>query len=118
MLTIRKEQMLALSASMVRSFEERMVAHLAANFPQQFEQLKEAGVQKLVRMGIDKGALYGVNSVRDVTTLVELMIEFGADFELQPGRTPVKGILQHPSRSAQARMELVYLRLKGSKRNS
>src|SRR5687767_4394443 len=70
MLTIRKEQMLALSASMVRSFEEQMVVHLAASFPQQFEQLKEAGVQKLVRMGIDKGALYGVNSVRDVTTLV------------------------------------------------
>lgn len=113
MLTIRKQQMDALAAYMARRFEDRMVAHLAAEFPAPAKERGEPALRALVQAGVRKGADHGIETERDVARLIKLMFEFGVEFERSPARLGAEETLRHPTLSGQAKTELLFLRLKG-----
>lgn len=112
MLVIRKEQMEALSAHMRRSFEDRMVEHIAAEFPQRFEQLNETGTREFVRAGIARCAEYGIDTEAGIRFMVDLLLqhpEFDASGEIAWART----LLQDPELSGDAKVSLMEKRLQG-----
>jgi hypothetical protein len=113
MLTIRKEQMAAFSAYMLRGFIERAHEHIAKAFPKDYARLKEAGTRELIQKGIDKGTRHGIDAERPVSALIDLMVEFGADFEAQPDRPWAMKILNHPTLSGQSKMESLCRRMTG-----
>lgn len=103
---------------MASQFEDKMVKHLAEILPEKVEILEAEwdGVRSLVRNGIKKGSGYNIERERDVCVLIELMTEFGEDFELQPGNGWARRLLHDPGKSAQTKMQLLHLRLKGAPR--
>jgi hypothetical protein len=84
MLVIRKAQMDALNAYVVESFENEVAAQLAARFPERSAQMGEAGVRELIQAGIRKSLSYGVQAQDDVARVIELMVEFGEEFDKRP----------------------------------
>jgi len=108
--------MKVLSAYMLQSFVDRMVERIEAVFPKQYQALGEPETRKLIHDGIEKGTEHGIHSERDVATLIELMVEFGSDFEMQRQRHWARELLQHPDLSGQGKIEILYLRLTGQER--
>lgn len=93
MLKIRKEQKDALREREIRDFENRMWAHLRILFPAYCEPLGEVRVKRLVRLGIERAAKYGIISERGVCIYVDAMFAFGRDFDADPALGWAKDIL-------------------------
>ncbi len=114
MLTIRKEQMDALSAYMRRSFEDRMVKHIVADFPQQFERLKEEGTREFVRAGVERCAGHGIDTEGGIRVIVDLLLEH-ADFDASSDMAWARKILQDAELSGPAKVSLIEKRLEAAK---
>jgi hypothetical protein len=84
MLQIRPEQMQSLSTYTICKFEDRMVLHLNKYFPEQCKKLGEDGTRKAVRYGLQRAAGYEITSERDVCIYIDVMFEFGRNFDLDP----------------------------------
>jgi hypothetical protein len=113
MLTIRKEQMDVLNGYMLRGFIHRTLNQIAKKFPNDCARLKDSGVRELIQKGIEKGARHGIDTELTVAALIELMVEFGPDFEAQPNQSWAAKTLNHPTLSGRAKMESLCRRLKG-----
>ena len=118
MLTIRKEQYDILGAAMALRFEDQMVAHAAKKSPEKFKAMGEPAAREFLRAGIKKGMFHEIEAVCDLFTLVDLMWELGLNFELSPEHLRALEMLANKKRSAQARIDLIYLKLKGRKREA
>ena len=112
MLTIRSEQMDALSAYMIARFERDMVNHIAQAFPKQFAEAGDAGTRKLVHDGIAKAASYGVQSERNVALFIDLMVAIGPTFDHDDRFPWVRQVLQDPDRPEQTKLDMIYDRMR------
>ena len=81
MLTIRREQREAFRAYMRQAFEERLIRHVAAQFPARCRALGIKRVQERVHYGVDVALCYGLKSKRDVSRYINLMFTLGPDFD-------------------------------------
>ncbi len=81
MLTIRKEQMDVLSASMRPSLVDPLAAHLRRFFPGQCEILGDASLRKTVALGLENAAGYGLLSEREVFLYLSVMFMLGSFFD-------------------------------------
>jgi hypothetical protein len=114
MLQIRQEQMDGLSMYMAESFRERMVARLAARFPKQYAVMKQPGALSLIDQGTRKCAAHGISAERDVAAFVELMAEFGPEFEMHRDRVAwAPALLKNPKLSGPAKVDVLYVRVAG-----
>lgn len=86
MLTIRDEQLEALNAAKLQRFEERMAQYVAAEYPRRYASLMEEGTRRLIRNGIEFGTHHGIETEGALAVLIELMVEFGMQFERSPDR--------------------------------
>lgn len=84
MLTIRWEQMAVFSASAIKDFEDRVVAHFNRCFPKQCKALSEKELRETIQHGIKGAAKYGVIAERDVCKYIDFMVVFGRDFDRDP----------------------------------
>jgi hypothetical protein len=84
MLHVRPEQMKVLNEHMLRKFEDRMVAHLNQFFAEQCKKLGEDGTRKAIRDAMERAAGYEIVSERDVCIYIDIMFEFGRDFDKDP----------------------------------
>jgi hypothetical protein len=84
MLHIRPEQMKVLDDHMVRKFEDLMVTHLNKYFPEHCKNLGEDGTRKSVRQAIKHAGSYGIVSERDICVYIDVMFEFGRNFDKNP----------------------------------
>ena len=117
MLSIRREQMQALSEYMRQSIEDRMVRHLAISFPPQFKAMTSEGsgdqpVRALIRKGIERAARYQIVSRRDVGRFIEVMVAVDPMFDERKDLAWARQILQHPGFTSQGKMDLIYQRLR------
>lgn len=117
MLIIRREQMQALSDYMRRSFEDRMVRHIAQSFPAQFKKLApppagDAPVRALIQQGIERAANYEITIEREVGRFIEVMVELGAGFETRADAAWAQTILRDVTLSGRVRMELIHQQLR------
>jgi hypothetical protein len=83
-LIIRQGQMAAFSKATVRNFENRLRAHLQETYPEPSEALGEAGVREVIAHGMKRAEHYHLASEREICGYVELMFEFGRDFDRDP----------------------------------
>lgn len=90
MLTIRPQQMDALSKAQAKAFEDRMVAHIQEFFPDHYAAMKEAGTRELIRHGVQRAATYGIVAERDVCMYIDMMLAFGPDYD-KDGQVPWAG---------------------------
>lgn len=81
---LRKEQIKAFERYMREGFERRVVAHLHKHFPKDCAGLGQDGVRQTVRYGIERAASYGIEAEGDVSRYIDLMFEFGRDFDADP----------------------------------
>ena len=84
MLTIRKEQMEALSEYKTKMFEDRVVVRVNGLFPEECEALEEPEVREIVQYGIQQAEQYGIVSEGDVCLYIDLMFVFGRDMDKDP----------------------------------
>jgi len=97
MLTIRDAQLHTLAIASAESFRERMVRHISAEFPARYQEMGEAEARGFVEDGIRKGRAHQVLAQGAVAALIELMIDFGKDFERSPDRDWAQTMLNHPT---------------------
>jgi hypothetical protein len=81
MWTIRQDQTESLQRGCVRQYESEMVEHLKEFFPDQYSTMGEAKAREMIRYGIQRAAVYGIVGQRDVCLYIDMMAEFGRDFD-------------------------------------
>lgn len=84
MIVIRREQMDSFRAAARRTFEDRMVRHLAQFSPPLFKTIKEEQMLRVVRLGMEQAAGYGFDQRGPVRLYLELMLLFGSYFDSDP----------------------------------
>lgn len=97
LLTIRNEQMVTLRKDVACAFANRLTDQLLAHYPSSSAALGgRSGVFAFVERTIAKAHGFGIDSTGAVSTLAELTIQFGEDFERSPIREWTRNILAHP----------------------
>lgn len=84
MLVIRREQMEVFQAEARRTFEDAMVAHLAAFSPPLHRAVGDAALRSTVQLGMTRAAGYGFDQRGPVRLYLELMLLFGSRFDTDP----------------------------------
>lgn len=102
----------ALSAYMLRRFEDRMTRHIATAFPEKFQEFGEEGTRKLILEGIAKAEGYGIQAERNVALFIDLMVAIGPDFDLNREFSWMQPILCHPERHENIRLNMIYSQMK------
>lgn len=118
MLTIRREQMAALSACQRERYVTRMVRKLDQLFPRNSSADDDQTRRALVVDGIARAAKYEITSEREVALFVFLMKEYGPGFEQQKDKRWMESILADKILDEQEKMDLIYKRLELIQRNS
>lgn len=112
MLTIRTEQLATFAAAHRAEFVDRLLPHLAASFPPWFAQRQEQGAKALVERAIEIGEQSGIRGEWAVMTLVELIIEFGENFEMSPDHDWAVKLLAHRSLPDRLKVAMLSERLR------
>ena len=81
MLVIRKEQWEALAAASDQAFHRRAVNWLSVLYPHQFSQTDSHELDQIVIHGIENARGYGLESEEEILFFLELVAEYGSDFE-------------------------------------
>ena len=84
MITIRKEQMEAFRAEAMLRFEDKLVAHVAEHFPDQYQSLGDGGTRAMIRQGIKRAGSYGIVTEPGVAAYIKLMFLLGRNFDVDP----------------------------------
>lgn len=84
MLTLRREQVEALSESALKDFEKLMMPHLKKFYPEFVEMAGPAKVKEFIRLGVKRAASYYITAKKDVSRYIDLMASLGADFDKNP----------------------------------
>jgi hypothetical protein len=85
-----------LSKAALKSFEERMMAHLANFFSRQCAKIGEEKTREAIHQGIKKAKQYGIVSEHDVCIYIDVMFEYGSDFDVDAKLPWASQILTDP----------------------
>ena len=96
-----------LALPLLDKFKQRVAARLAVVYPEKAQQLGEAGVRDLVEHGIGWGAQYGIKTERDVSALIDFMLEYGRQLENHPGQPRLAALMSSTQLSGGAKMTFV-----------
>jgi hypothetical protein len=91
-LVLRSSQLLALRRDFARRVEDRLIRRIARLWPDVAAREGETGLRRLVRGGAARAQAYGIASVRDVATYLDVMLDFGPGFDTDP-RLPWAGAI-------------------------
>ena len=116
MLTIRKEQMDALSSVMRERYVAKTVLHLRKLFPEETKKMPDTELRPLIEEGLNRARGYQVTSGREVTLFIDLMVGIGKNFETQPANAWIKGFLEDPELDQSEKMNLICKRLQAMNR--
>ncbi|HEU5402694.1 MAG TPA: hypothetical protein VFU86_15135 [Terriglobales bacterium] len=97
MLTIRQEQLAILQNHAASEYLQRMVEHLLEEFPENCKALGgRAQVEAFAKRALAGAQRHGVTTKGPCLTFVELVLQYGDDFERSPIREWIHNILAHP----------------------
>jgi hypothetical protein len=111
MLTIGKDQMALLGASMREEYVASTLKDLAKLFPDEPAIKDEVATRALIEFGIERAEEYGITRGREVTLFIFLVQNFGRDFEKQPQNVWIQELLVDPQLEEPEKMDLIYTRL-------
>jgi len=107
MLVIRTEQVDVLSASMRIKFEQRVIEHLRAVFPDKTKHLPDEKIHSVVRDSIRKAESYGVEYEDDIRRFIEYMVIYGTQLDVREQTQWVGDILRRSDLDGTAKMDLI-----------
>jgi hypothetical protein len=81
MLVLRKEQLEALAQAPQKSFENSMLGFIQQHFPKHYELLGDGGARRVAQLGGERSREYRLETGRDVSLYISLMIMLGSDFD-------------------------------------
>jgi hypothetical protein len=110
MLTIRKEQMDVLSTHMRNQFEQRMIKHLRAKFPDRTKDLPDERIGLVVQDSMRKAKGYGVEYEEDIRRFTEYLVIYGMRFDVREETRWIGDILRRKDLSGAAKMDLIDIR--------
>ncbi len=116
MLTIRSQQMQALSEYMQANFEDRLIRHISEDFPEEFKKMggseeNDAPVREFVKKGCSKATSYGISTERDISRFIDLMLRFGEGFETLDSMEWTVPILNDETLIGRGKIDLIYQQL-------
>jgi hypothetical protein len=85
------------SKAALKNFEDRMLVHLTELFPRPCGRLGEKNTREVILQGIAKAREHGIVSERDVCIYIDIMVEFGNDFDCDPALPWASQILKDPN---------------------
>jgi hypothetical protein len=94
---IRREQMAILEQAALKRFEDEMAVHLRKFAPKHSQVIGEDAVRRVVRIGIERAARYGLTNRGPVRFYLELIFMFGSEFDTDPLLAWAGGCLRDPS---------------------
>jgi hypothetical protein len=105
---IRKEHLEAFSRVAVQNYEDRMIVHLRKYFPDKCSEMSEAKTREFIQYGIRRAASYGIVGQRDVCLYIDLMAEFGRDFDISPSLPWASAILSQAEEDPSDNIDRAY----------
>jgi len=110
-LTIRAVQMEALNGPRLQAVEDRLFQRVTTKFPATAGALGDAQTRQLIRRGMGKARRLRLGLEPHVAALVDLVFEFGLDFDTTGPLSWAHAILTERGLDAGARIGLVIARL-------
>jgi hypothetical protein len=107
MLTIRKEQMEALSEHMLDSFRKRLAEHLRQKLPAHTELMDAPTLEATINAGIERAGRCGVTGENDIRRFVECMFVHGPHFDTDPAAAWAGDILRTDGLSGTEKMDRI-----------
>ena len=80
-LRIRQEHIQAMQPVVLAGFEQKVVAHLKASFPEQTDLLGDEHAREVARYGLHRAQARGITAEREVLLWITLMVLLGSDFD-------------------------------------
>ncbi len=85
MLKIRKQQMSVLGHAVAQDrFEDEAVPYFQNLVPRHTAMLGEGGVRRVIRLGVERAAVYEISNPGLLRFYIELMFCFGSEFDTDP----------------------------------
>ena len=84
MLKIRRIQLEVFDRAVLKQFENDMIAHLQEFSPAHARGVGEDGLLKVIRCGVERARWYGFTLRGSVRFYIELMVQYGSDFDTDP----------------------------------
>ena len=111
MLVIRNEQMDAFREASTQGQLDELVRHLSSKYPAHSRVIgSESALRNFVQRGLRLASTWGVDSLEGVPALLELLIQFGEDFDHSPVREWSLIILRHPVLAGDLKVDTVWTR--------
>jgi hypothetical protein len=116
MLIIRPAQMEVFRRRAVDRFVERMVQYVAREFPDRYAAFGDAGCEDYVRTALKSAATFRIEHEGAVAVYLELMLEFGDNFERAPHREWAGNILANVDLPGPKRIDMIRERFSAATR--
>lgn len=107
MLVIRREQMDVLSAYMRAQFEQRMVNHLRAKFPERTQDLPDERIRSVVQNSTKKAESYGIEYEDDIRRFIEYLVIYGVRLDTREETWWIGDVLRRNDLNGAAKMDLI-----------
>ncbi len=107
MLSIRKEQMEVFNTYMRGQFEQRMVKHLRATFPNRTKDLPDDRIHTVVQNSIKKAESYGIEYEDDIRRFIEYLVIYGTRLDTREETQWIGDILRRHDLDGTAKMDLI-----------
>src|SRR4051812_16934791 len=104
MLTIRHEQMKALSDAFRAQLQDQLVRHVRETLPESYAKAGEAGTRENVRYAMRQAGRYGIQTNSGVAAFTKVMFIYGPGFESNPAYDWARSALQNPALSESERI--------------
>jgi hypothetical protein len=82
---IRPDQFHALSRASKDYFLKEMAAHVREFFPKECSRMSQSEIKQLIQHGMERVAMYGINTEQHVCQYVDLLFAFGANYDQEHG---------------------------------
>jgi hypothetical protein len=119
MLVIRDAQLAVLKQGLIDRFLDDLVKHLQTNFAEPAAAVGgEDELREFARRAIEKSAGYGIETRGGMTTMAELMVQFGENLQWSPLREWTFNILETPRLPGHLKIETIrdrYVALTGGR---
>jgi hypothetical protein len=108
MLKIKSTQLRVFSDALRADFVDRMRHHLPNFFPQKCREMGDSGLRAFIEDGIDRAALYRIDTDYGVCLYLYVMMRFGSRFDEDASFEIIRKSLIRLDRSAVRNIESVF----------
>ena len=107
MFVLRTQHIEAFEQGYREAFEDRMVRHVDAKFPVEFDKLGEDKVRRRIREGVERAERYEIREQPHVARFIRFMFALGPDFDTARKTAWVREILKDTSVPPAERLDKV-----------